>query len=412
MMNRILISAPQRIETDILLPASKSICNRVLVMHALAGGQEKLSNLSDCDDTRVMVEALRDRPRTINIGAAGTAMRFLTAYLSTQPETHILTGTERMQHRPIQILVDALRCLGADITYSAHEGFPPLSICGTSSLKGGEVVMSGGVSSQYISAVLLIAPTLHEGLTLHLTDKVISRSYINMTMQLMREFGVEADWQGDDTIIVKPSRYQDIPYSVESDWSAASYWYEMTALSTEAHVKLTHLRCDSYQGDSRVASVFEKLGVHTAFKSDGVYLMKTNDVVSRFEDDFADIPDLAQTVVTTCALLGMPFRITGLQTLKIKETDRIVALENELRKLGYVLHDEDGGNVMYWNGECCQPSANPIIATYEDHRMAMAFAPAALKFEHISIEHPEVVNKSYVGYWKDLQQAGFVINEI
>ncbi len=409
-MNRLLLSAPSGISTDILLPASKSICNRVLIIHALSGGKQPLSNLSDCDDTKVMIEALKSRPTTIDIGAAGTAMRFLTAFFSTQSSCHILTGTDRMQHRPIAPLVDALRSLGANIAYERNEGFPPLRISG-STLCGGEVSMPGNVSSQYISALLLIAPILQNGLNLHLTGSIISRSYINMTISLMQEFGAQAFWSDSD-IIIKPSTYIDRSYSMESDWSAASYWYEMVALSSVASIRLTQLSRGSYQGDSRVAAVFEKLGVHTEYTSQGVNLTKVNTVVSYFEDDFSDIPDLAQTVIVTCALLGVPFRITGLQTLKIKETDRVLALEKELYKLGFVLKDEAEGSVMFWDGERSPFVEGAVIETYEDHRMAMAFAPAALKFGSICIDHPQVVNKSYVGYWNDLQQAGFKMEMI
>lgn len=410
-MNRLLLSAPSGISTDVLLPASKSICNRVLIIHALSAGKQPLSNLSDCDDTKAMIKALKNRSATIDIGAAGTAMRFLTAFFSTQSSCHILTGTERMQHRPIAPLVDALRSLGANIVYEKNEGFPPLRVSG-SALCGGEITIPGNVSSQYISALLLIAPTLQNGLNLYLTGNVISRSYINMTISLMKEFGAEASWADQNRIVVKPSTYIDRSYSMESDWSAASYWYEMVALSSVASIRLTQLTRDSYQGDSRVAAVFEKLGVHTEYVGQGVNLTKVNSVVSYFEDDFSDIPDLAQTVIVTCTLLGIPFRITGLQTLKIKETDRVLALEKELYKLGFVLKDDLGGSVMLWNGECCPIVDDAIIETYEDHRMAMAFAPAALKFGSICIDHPQVVNKSYVGYWNDLQQAGFQMEMI
>lgn len=405
-MNRITLEAPQHIDADILLPASKSICNRVLIINALAGKQQMLSNLSDCDDTRVMIEALRDMPSTINIGAAGTAMRFLTAYLSTHSSEHIITGSERMQHRPIGILVEALRSLGARINYEKEVGFPPLHINGTT-LEGGKVTMKGSVSSQYISALLLIAPSLKQGLSLQLIDHIISRSYINMTLNLMREFGAQAEWKSDDLIVVEPTGYNSRPYRVESDWSASSYWYEMIALCPKASVRLTHLHRDSFQCDSRVASVFEKLGVHTRYTADGVALSKTNNKVDFFEDDFSDIPDLAQTVVVACALLETPFRITGLQTLKIKETDRIEALKCELHKLGYILQDEAEGSILTWEGAHCTPQPSPSISTYDDHRMAMAFAPAALKFNHLQIENPEVVNKSYVGYWDDIKKAGF-----
>lgn len=410
-MKGIQLTAPQQICTDIQLPASKSISNRVLIIHALTKGKEPLQNLSDCDDTKVMIAALHDMPPTINIGAAGTAMRFLTAYLSTQPSVHTLTGTERMLHRPIQLLVDALRLLGAHIEYVNEEGFPPLRIEG-SLLQKGEVTLKGNVSSQYISALLLIGPTLKNGLSLHLTDRIISRPYINLTLQLMKDFGAIVHWEGNDRILVEPHPYRDIPFSVESDWSAASYWYEIAALCPKACIQLIGLQQKSYQGDSRVASVFEQLGVQTSYTDQGVNLKKTESRTQRFTDNFSDIPDLAQTVAVTCVLNEIPFRIEGLQTLKIKETDRIEALKIELHKLGFVLYDEEGGNILSWNGEHCPADAAPIISTYEDHRMAMAFAPSVFRFSALTISNPQVVSKSYAGYWDDLQKAGFSLKSI
>ncbi|MDE5701818.1 MAG: 3-phosphoshikimate 1-carboxyvinyltransferase [Bacteroides sp.] len=417
---RYKLSAPANLHTTIQLPASKSISNRALILHALAQGSITPANLSDCDDTRVMVKALDGAPEHIDILAAGTAMRFLTAYLSATPGTRIITGTERMQQRPIRILVDALRELGAKIEYAGKEGFPPLRITGTE-LAGKEITLAGNVSSQYISALLMIGPVLKNGLKLRLTGTIISRPYINLTLQLMTEFGATAAWSAEDCIIVHPGAYKDIPFTVESDWSAASYWYQMVALSqssadngkdnTAQTVELTGLFAHSYQGDSRGAELFGKLGVRTTYTDRGVALSKCGTPVTRMEEDLVDIPDLAQTFVTTCCLMDIPFRFTGLQSLKIKETDRIQALITELRKLGYVVKSEED-SILLWDGERCQPDASPVIATYEDHRMAMAFAPAALRMAGLQIADPQVVSKSYPGYWKDLQQAGFEIETI
>ncbi|MCM0207225.1 3-phosphoshikimate 1-carboxyvinyltransferase [Bacteroides fragilis] len=404
---RYLLSAPSHIKATIQLPASKSISNRALIIHALSKGNDVLSNLSDCDDTRVMVKALTEGGEVIDILAAGTAMRFLTAYLSSTPGTHIITGTERMQQRPIQILVNALRELGASIEYTRNEGFPPLRIEGAP-LAGNEITLKGNVSSQYISALLMIGPILKNGLQLRLTGEVVSRPYINLTLQLMKDFGASARWTSDQSISVEPQPYRCVPFTVESDWSAASYWYQMAVLSSEADIELTGLFRHSYQGDSREAEVFARLGIETEYTEEGIRLRKNGSCVKRLDEDFVDIPDLAQTFVVTCALLDVPFRFTGLQSLKIKETDRIEALKAEMKKLGYVLHDEDD-SILYWNGERIEPQACPVIKTYEDHRMAMAFAPAAIHYPTIQIDEPQVVSKSYPGYWDDLRKAGFVI---
>ena len=433
------ILPPSSIRTSIQLPASKSISNRALIIHALGKGDCLPENLSDCDDTRVMVKALTEGGDTIDILAAGTAMRFLTAYFSITPGQRILTGTARMQHRPIQLLVDALRQLGADIAYTNREGFPPLRIRGKElnncELKNceqennkqevceqevceqgkketlcSELTLQGNVSSQYISALLMIGPMLPHGLTLHLSGNIISRPYIDLTLQLMGEFGAKAEWTSESTITVHPQPYHSVPFTVESDWSAASYWYEMAALSEEAEIELTGLFPNSYQGDSRGRELFSQLGVETAFTPHGVKLTKSGQRVERMEADLVDIPDLAQTFVVTCALLNIPFRFTGLQSLKIKETDRITALRNELRKLGYAI-EEENDSVLYWNGKRCEAEVSPLIATYEDHRMAMAFAPAALCCPSVRIAHPHVVSKSYPRYWDDLRQAGFRMEE-
>jgi 3-phosphoshikimate 1-carboxyvinyltransferase len=407
---QIKISSPASLHATVQLPSSKSISNRVLIMHALGRGADMPENLSDCDDTQVMIAALREAGETLDIKAAGTAMRFLTAYRAITPGTKVITGTQRMQQRPIRLLVDALRSLGAQVEYLANEGFPPLRITG-GSLEGREVTLQGSVSSQYISALLMIAPMLPEGMTLHLTGEIVSRPYIDLTLQLMGQFGAQAAWSDDHTIRVEAKPYQSIPFYVESDWSAASYWYEMVALSKEAEVTLNGLFADSLQGDAAVAKIFEQLGVATEYGDKQVTLRKTGKVVERLEVDFVNQPDLAQTFVVTCALLGVPFRFTGLQSLKIKETDRIAALRRELAKLGYDVREEND-SVLYWEGARVEADALPQIDTYEDHRMAMAFAPAALLLPELRINEPQVVSKSYPHYWDDLRAAGFVIANV
>ena len=387
-----ILHSSEDLQALIHLPSSKSISNRVLILHALSGGDIRPDNLSDCDDTHVMVRALEHPSDIVDIGAAGTAMRFLTAYLSVTPGIRLLTGTSRMQQRPIGILVDALRSLGAQIEYAGQEGFPPLRITGTR-LGGQEVSMAGHVSSQYISALLMIGPVLPGGLTLHLTGNIISRPYINLTLRLMSDFGARAEWAAPDCIRVYPGAYQDRPFRVESDWSAASYWYEIMALMSAAggashrqgamEIVLPGLLEDSYQGQAPD---------------------------THLEADLVNIPDLAQTFVVTCCLLGVTFRFTGLQSLKIKETDRLSALVTELRKLGYVLRCEQD-RILVWEGERCPAQQTPVIDTYEDHRMAMAFAPACIRVPGLRIAEPKVVSKSYPHFWEDLRKVGFRVEE-
>ena len=409
------INAPEHLNVQTALPASKSISNRALIIHALSGGSILPKNLSDCDDTEVIVNALKNMPETINIGAAGTAMRFLTAYLSVTEGTHVLTGTERMKHRPIGILVEALRRLGADIQYVGEEGYPPLRITGRP-LTGGTLEIPGNVSSQYISALLMIAPVLNDGLELKLTGDIISRPYIDLTLWMMREFGADAEWTATDTITIHPSPYQPHDYVIENDWSGSSYWYEMMALTrdADAEVRVTGLMDGSKQGDSVVRYIFSLLGVKTVFESrktgvpQMVTLKKSGRCVPRMEYDLSNSPDLAQTIIVTCALLDIPFHLTGLSTLKIKETDRIEAMKTEMRKLGYVIHDVQGSE-LYWDGERCEAAGQPCIDTYEDHRMALAFAPISL-IRPVTINNPQVVTKSYPHYWEELRKAGFSLN--
>ncbi len=409
------IKAPAQLKATINLPASKSISNRALVIHALTGGNILPSNLSDCDDTEVIIKALQEMPEVINIKAAGTAMRFMTAFLAATEGEHTITGTERMKKRPIGVLVDALRYLGADIQYEGEEGFPPLHIKGHP-LDGGHLEIVGNVSSQYISALLMIGPIMKNGLELKLTGEIASRPYIDLTLWTMKEFGAEADWTDIDTIEVKSKPYKDREYLVENDWSAASYWYEMMALNAnrDSEIKLEGLLDGSKQGDSVVKYLFSLLGVKTEYastegnKPTTVTLKAHRCLLPRLDYDFTGSPDLAQTLVVCCCLMGVKYKFTGLGTLKIKETDRIEALKKELRKLGYVIKDEND-NTLYWDGETCEPTFEPID-TYEDHRMAMAFAPAAFKYPQIQINNPEVVSKSYPHFWEDLKKVGAEIN--
>lgn len=417
-MTQYKLSAPKKLDATVALPASKSISNRALIIYALSGGHIMPQNLSDCDDTEVIINAIRYMPDVIDIKAAGTAMRFMTAYLSLMRGTHTLTGTERMKKRPIKILVDALRSLGAEISYLEEDSFPPLSITGTK-LTGAVLEMSGSVSSQYISAVLMIGPMLDKGLELRLTGDIISRPYIDLTLYMMNEFGADADWTSADTITIKPVPYKTREYLIENDWSGASYWYEMMALmdNPDAKLMLTGLKDGSKQGDSVARYIFSMLGVKTVFESktsrkpQTVTITANGRCLPRLEYDFINSPDLAQTFVVTCAAKGVRFHFKGLSTLKIKETDRIEALKKEMRKLGYVIESRNDSELI-WDGETCEPQMEKGIDTYEDHRMALAFAPYALKSGEIIINNPQVVTKSYPHFWESLEEVGFKIEVI
>lgn len=429
------ILSPKRLHGTVNLPASKSISNRVLVIQALTahGSRDtKFLNLADCDDTRVMRQWLESRPSVIDIGAAGTAMRFSTALLAVTRGTHLITGTERMRHRPIGILVNALRELGANVEYTEQEGFPPLRITGSDQLEGGMLHLRGDVSSQFISALLMIAPALRNGLTVVLEGNVVSRPYIDLTLSLMRDFGADARWTDERTIRVLPKPYQPRTFIVENDWSAASYWYEMMALSCgEGGMQQgqnTHAQCGtcdeivldglfphSLQGDSEVAHIFEQLGVGSeSLDGNRIRLTVGAPSVARMDYDFVRVPDLAQTVIVTCCMKGIPFHFTGLQSLRIKETDRFAALQTELAKLNIHVRIV-GDNEMSWDGLIGESARTdcPVVTidTYDDHRMAMAFAPCALRLGNIAIRHPEVVTKSYPSYWQALREMNFSIAE-
>ena len=411
---QISLNIPQKVTARVALPASKSVSNRALLLQALCPRRRYgISNLAVCDDTDHMLQGVEDKragASLIDIGATGTAMRFLTAYLAIAEGETVITGSERMQQRPIGTLVEALRTLGADITYINKEGYPPLRICGKR-LRGGALEIEAGISSQYISALLMVAPCLAEGLTLHLKGNIASRTYIELTLDLMRRYGAVAEWVDGHTIRVSPGSYEDIPLTVEADWSAASYWYELAAIAAhlghDVDITLPALTPNSRQGDRVVAQLFEALGVKTVYTEEGARLhnFQFSILNSQLEKDFTHCPDIAQTLAVTCCLLGIPYIFKGVHSLRIKETDRVAALIAELRKLGFVLRAE-GDELLIWDGTRCEPEASPVIATYDDHRMAMAFAPAALCYEGLAIEHPEVVTKSYPTFWEDLKRIG------
>lgn len=405
------LTAPNSSTCTIALPASKSISNRLLLIRALCAKPFRIFNLAKCDDTAAMQQALATQSETINVGAAGTAMRFLAAFFATcQGRTVTLCGDERMHQRPIAPLVDALRQLGADIEYTEKEGFPPLRITGKQLASNKHIDMPGHVSSQFISAMLMIAPVIG-GIHLEITGEITSRPYIDMTLQLLQEFGIEASWQGN-TIDVPAGEYLPHDYAVEADWSAAATWFALQALLPQSHITLNGLMQNSLQGDARVAEIFASMGINATWNGDALQL-DCSRVTQCCCSTFADLngtPDLTPTLVMALCLLGRPFRITGLHTLRIKESDRLEVLHSELRKLGYDIQIE-GNDALQWHFETVEPQAAPRIDTHGDHRMAMAFALAATKFPGIVIENAQVVNKSYPLFWQHLQQTGFSMTE-
>ena len=400
------------IKGEIALSASKSISNRALIIHALSYSAYDIRNLSDSDDTRVMENVLNSNTNRFDIGHAGTAMRFLAAYLSKIVGEWYLTGSERMQQRPIAILVDALQKLGAQITYEGNEGYPPLKIIGTA-LKGGTIELDGSISSQYISALLMIAPTVQGGVTLRLTNKITSKPYIDLTLAMMKQFGISHQWRGNE-IRIEEQNYRPIPFTVEADWTGASYWYAMAALSDSCDIYLKELRLRSLQGDAAQAEWFEKyFGVRSRQEGNCVRLTKLpQPVVKHLKIDFTENPDLAQTFAVLAVCRRMPFRFSGLHTLKIKETDRIAALIAELAKLGASVNEPTEG-VLAWDGVLNIPQEGiPTIATYHDHRMALAFAPAVLVYPEIRLADPMVVTKSYPTFYEDIKSVGFSVQEL
>lgn len=418
-MNYRISNHTKKLEGNITLTASKSESNRALIIQALCSERFEISNLAKAQDTQTLQSILNsvkknnNTTNTYDVGPAGTAMRFLTAYLSTQPGTHILTGSDRMKKRPIGILVDALRQLGANIEYMEEEGFPPLKINGKK-LTGTEIEIDGSVSSQFITALLLISTELQNGLVINFTSEVTSRPYINMTLKMMEEFRVYGQWQENSISVSKQTYHKksepDYTYQVEGDWSSASYWYAIAALAKEVNFTINGLKNPSLQGDAILADLFTFFGVQTEYIENGVKLTKNKVKEEHFGFDFSDCPDIAQTIAVVVSQLKMSALFNGLHTLRIKETDRITALKNELKKIGTSVE------ILNDNSITLKPdneTTTPIqISTYEDHRMAMAFAAAAMTNNSITIKNPEVVNKSYPDFWNDLKKTGFLIEEV
>ena len=426
MSKNILLTATRKAITGtVRLTGSKSECNRALVIEALSDGHVKVQNISDAADAVTLAGVLKSKVKSqkskiaveagdkseienpiseINIGPAGTAMRFLTAYLTLQEEEVILTGSARMKQRPIGILVDALRALGAHIDYVENEGFPPLQIKGGLQQTTAEVTVKGDISSQYITALLLVAPRLPLGLQLHIEGELTSRPYVEMTLAMLQQTGIQHNWDGN-TISIANQPFKDTDIYIEPDWSAASYWYAIAALADEAKLFLPGLTQYSLQGDSVITEIMANFGITSQFKDGGVYLEKEVKPIVRKIFDLKECPDLAQTVIVVCAALGHEASFTGLETLKIKETDRIAALQNELAKMGVKLIEKG----LVYKLDCSEKfiPQRMTVHTYEDHRMAMAFAPLALIIPEMEIEEAMVVEKSYPAFWDDLVSVGF-----
>ncbi len=387
----------------IQLTGSKSESNRALIIKSLCPpGKVELSNLSAAKDTFTLQEILSRRPRTADVGPAGTAMRFLAARLTLAKGSTFLTGSDRMKERPIGILVDALQELGANIRYAEKEGFPPLQVTG-GTLRGGCISIDGSVSSQFISALCLIAPTMQIGLTLHFMTEIASKPYLDMTLSMMEYFGIEHTWTGPN-LSIQNQTYTPKKFTIEPDWSAASYWYAIAALSDSAEFTLPNLKKQSLQGDAAVAGIFEQFGVSTEFTPKGITITKNkNAIPSDVTIDCEKCPDLAQTFATTIAGLGISGTLTGLKSLRIKETDRITALIAELAKFGITATELPDFVLKIEAGKIKKPTQE--ITTYEDHRMAMAFAPLVLKVGTLTFDDPSVVVKSYPNFWKDLEKG-------
>ena len=388
----------------IQITGSKSESNRMLLLQALYP-KIMLDNLSNSDDTVAMKSGLESDKNMVDIGHAGTSMRFLSAYYSTlENQEKILTGSSRMQERPIGVLVDALRQLGADISYLKNEGYPPLLIKGKQ-LRANEVRLSANISSQYITALMLIAPSLPDGLRVYLEGKITSIPYIEMTLSLLHKIGVDAIFSGQHIQVFPKKDITQITHAVESDWSSASYYFSMVALAKEADVSLSTYKKDSLQGDRVLMDVYQQFGVKSSIENNTLALKKQTVGSTHVQLDLSDAPDIAQTIAVTCYGLGLSCSLTGLHTLKIKETDRLVALQNELSKLGATIEITDKSLHLHKRTNPIRP--NVLIETYHDHRMAMAFAPLGLLVP-IRIQDADVVTKSYPGFWKDLEQNGFL----
>jgi 3-phosphoshikimate 1-carboxyvinyltransferase len=423
--NILLTKASKSVNGEVRLTGSKSECNRALVIEALSHDRVRVENISDAADAVTLSKVLGLTLQTVgyeaspikhelehkivNIGPAGTAMRFLTAYYTLQDEEVVLTGSERMKQRPIGILVDALRKLGAEISYEENEGFPPIRIKGNIQQATDKISIKGDISSQYITALLLIAAKLPMGLELHIEGDLTSRPYVEMTLAMLEQAGIKHEWNGN-IISIANQEFKETVLPVEPDWSAASYWYAIAALADTADLFLHGLTQYSLQGDSVITEIMANFGITSQFRDGGVHLVKEAKPISRKIFDLKECPDLAQTIIVVCAALNHEATFTGLETLKIKETDRIAALQNELGKMGVKLIEKGQTYKLDCSGKFIPERM--FINTYDDHRMAMAFAPLALMIPELEVEDALVVEKSYPAFWTDLEKVGFVVEDI
>lgn len=405
------------INAEIALTGSKSESNRALIISALSEGLVKINNLSDAADTVILNNILNqvkahqdpDNYLTVDVGHAGTAMRFLTAYLSTANGMFHLTGSGRMKERPVKLLVEALQQLGADVQYAGQEGYPPLNINNGFKQISRVVKIKGDISSQYLSALLMIAPSLPLGLSLEIEGELTSRPYLEMTLSMLQEAGITHKWD-NNTIHIDHQSFKPCSLTVEPDWSAASYWYSIAALAEQASITLPHLKEKSLQGDSKINEIMIPFGVRTSHILNGIALKSGTSVAVSELLNLKNCPDLAQTIIVCAAAKGLNLSFTGLETLKIKETNRVLALQQELAKIGVLLIEDN--EVYTLNCDQLSFPQKVCFQTYDDHRMAMAFAPLSLFIDEVEVEDYQVVEKSYPDFWKDLEKAGFTVREV
>ena len=386
------------------LESSKSMSNRLLIIKELCKTKFEIQNLSNAKDTKILNELLDsfETKKDLNCEDAGTALRFIIAFLATKKGIWKVLGSKRMHERPIKPLIDCLKDLGAEIKYLVKEGFPPIEIK-SKKLKSKKLSLTGNISSQFISALLLVAPTIESGLTLEITSKVSSKPYIDMTLGLMSEFGIEYSWE-NDVIKVEQQNYLAKNIKVENDWSAVSFWYSFLALSKSGEIKIPNLYANSLQGDSVLSSIYLKLGVKTEFNKDSIVLYKTKSIAKEIELDLSGHPDLALPIIVTCCGLGIKAYLMGLESLKVKESNRLECIKKELKKFNVSCEIDSSSIKVKENQNIVQP--NTIIESHNDHRIAMSIAPLSMKVDSIKFDDKEVVNKSYPNFWKDIQNVG------
>ena len=406
-MKKIKLSFDKFKDSTIYLNSSKSESNRLLIIKALSKMEITIKNLSKANDSVLLKNLLESENLVVwDAQDAGTSFRFLTSFLAIKKEHVVLSGTERMKQRPVKVLVDALNKIGAEILYLENEGFPPIYVKGKINQVKNKLDIPGDISSQYISSLLLIAPLLEKGIEINIEEPFYSRPYVNMTLNLMNSFGIKSEVKGNK-ISIENQEFSSGSYIVESDWSAASYWYSILSISDNINnLTLQGLKKKSNQGDSVISELMKSFGVNTQYKEDGIVLTKIKFDTEEIELDFRDCPDLAQTILVVAAYHKIKLKVSGVESLKIKETDRLLAMKNELKKIGCDFYEEDN----YWVLEKRSREIDDELSidTYKDHRMAMAFAPLASK-KSIIINDPNVVIKSYPTYWEDLKKVGFLI---